>query len=821
MKKYTTIKNEHQLRSLVFDDYFKSKGISWELEIDKIDFIITEKKSRKNKEGGAEKHYLWAETKSSVTEDFDMLTQLLLTIKKPYDKNEYIIPNYVACFDTEKIFFVPTKLLLGIFKDNDVNWNIAPNDTKNEYFKKLKNKIKYAVLRKEGVKNYIFGVNDEEIKDFIKNNVIKGNIENKFEITDNNFDRVYLKWLEKVKPSLAVNWEEEKKNGLYDSHFYLADLLSIENIAIINKLLIILQNDYYKLTKVMKKSNALIAEDIYYFKDNQKAYFEFWSIYKRPPLPQFWENILLRQDLLVPQDIRERKGSFFTPQIWVELSQKYIADVFGNNWQDEYYVWDCCAGTGNLLVGINRKIENVFASTIDEADVKVMYDRIENGAKLLKRNVFKFDFLNDDFKKLPKALKDIIDDPKKREKLIIYINPPYAEAGNRETIIGSGSNKSKVSASKIYDDFIGKVGNSILELSAQFMLRIYRDIPNSKLATFSTLKYISSSNFIKFRDYFHAVFKKGFVCRADTFDNVTGSFPIGFFIWDLYSKHKITSVKTDVYDIDSEGKNCQKIGRKNIYSAKKGKLSVDWLRNYFDNEGEHIAYLRLHRNDIQNKNAVFITSKPSASDFIKHEVANVTVNNLIVMSIYCTIRLVITPTWLNNKDNFQFPNDKWKTDLDFQNDCFMYVLFDNNIQSAHGVNHWIPFTEKEVGIEKKFESHFISDFIAGKIKIKNNNELFEDDENRRKGKMIFSTEAKNVYNAGIKLWKYYQSKSRININASFYDIRLYFQGENNGRMNNKSNDEEYNTLIGVLREKMKILAKRIEPKVYEYGFLLK
>jgi hypothetical protein len=30
---------------------------------------------------------------------------------------------------------------------------------------------------------------------------------------------------------------------------------------------------------------------------------------------------------------------------------------------------------------------------------------------------------------------------------------------------------------------------------------------------------------------------------------------------------------------------------------------------------------------------------------------------------------------------------------------------------------------------------------------------------------------------------------------------------------------KYNELIGNLREKMKILAKKIEPKVYEYGFL--
>ncbi|WP_461256903.1 class I SAM-dependent methyltransferase [Treponema sp. R80B11-R83G3] len=820
MEKYKNIKSEHQLRSLVFDDYFKSKEVSWEQEIDKIDFIITGKQSlKKNKEGGSEKHYFWAETKKSETEQYIMLTQLLLTIKKPYDKNEYIIPNYIGCFDTVKIIFVPTNLISNILHDNDIKWNITPSDIKDEYFLKIINKLKFALFNNKEVKIFTFGTQDEEIKTFIKNNILKGDIKNKFEITEDNFDRVYLKWLEKVKPSISVNWEEEKKIGLYDADFYLADLLSKDNVSIKDKLLIVLQNDHYKLIKALKKSKTLIEDDEYFFKDKQKAYNAFWSIYQRPPLPDYWDNIINRKDLLVPQDIRERKGSFFTPQIWVEKSQEYIADVFGKNWQDKYYVWDCCAGTGNLLVGINRNMENVFASTIDESDVKAMYDRIENGARLLKKNVFKFDFLNDDFKKLPKALKDIIDNPKKREKLIIYINPPYAEAGNRETIIGSGTNKSKVSASRMYDDFKGKVGNAILELSAQFMLRIYRDIPNSKLATFSTLKYISSSNFIKFRDYFHAEFKKGFVCRADTFDNVSGAFPIGFFIWDLDGKHKITSVKTDVYEIDNEGNNCQKIGRKSFYSSKKGKLSIDWLRKYFDNDGERIAYLRLHRNDIQNKNAVFITSKPSDSDFIKHEAANVTVNNLIVMSIYCTIRFVIVPTWLNNKDNFQFPNDKWETDLDFQNDCFMYVLFDNNIQSAHGVNHWIPFSETEVNARGNFESHFMQSFIKGKI-IKNGySELFEELTKTHKP-IKFSKEAQSVFEAGRELWSYYHSKSRVNINSSFYDIREYFQGVSNGRMNNKSDDEEYNNLIGNLREKMKILAKKIEPKVYEYGFLL-
>jgi len=40
-------------------------------------------------------------------------------------------------------------------------------------------------------------------------------------------------------------------------------------------------------------------------------------------------------------------------------------------------------------------------------------------------------------------------------------------------------------------------------------------------------------------------------------------------------------------------------------------------------------------------------------------------------------------------------------------------------------------------------------------------------------------------------------------------------------MNNKSNGEIYNELINNLRLKLKILAKKIEPKVHAYGFLRK
>ncbi|MCS7076304.1 MAG: hypothetical protein NZ455_06330, partial [Bacteroidia bacterium] len=71
-----------------------------------------------------------------------------------------------------------------------------------------------------------------------------------------------------------------------------------------------------------------------------------------------------------------------------------------------------------------------------------------------------------------------------------------------------------------------------------------------------------------------------------------------------------------------------------------------------------------------------------------------------------------------------------------------------------------------------------------------------------------------------ELWKYYHKQPNCNVNASLYDIKEYFQGrDKKGKMNHKSSDETYMKLITNLREKLKQLADKIEPKVYEYEFL--
>lgn len=74
------------------------------------------------------------------------------------------------------------------------------------------------------------------------------------------------------------------------------------------------------------------------------------------------------------------------------------------------------------------------------------------------------------------------------------------------------------------------------------------------------------------------------------------------------------------------------------------------------------------------------------------------------------------------------------------------------------------------------------------------------------------------------LWRYYHEQDDADLNASYYDIRKYFQGtklDKKGKevMNSTSEDTAYSVLHSALRTAHKKLAEKIVPKVYEHGFL--
>lgn len=557
---------EEELKNKVARDYFADYD-STQI-IGKIDFCIAVPQDES--ELFETESLLWAEAKTSTKKDiYESFVQLILTIGRARTFDSYLPLAFLGAFDAEKIAFLPYTNIIDVFYQNDFNWNVTPSDHETKEFKQLYKQVKADIERE--VLLYHFGTDDKELHKFIRSNFIVGKSRlSKIRINKNNFTHIYLKWAKEVKPTIAVDWQTAKKEGLVDADFYLADILSEHNISLREKLFVLLRNDRY-VYNIQRKSIGSMSFETVEFNDNQVAHTQFWNRYNRPPRREYWDYIVERRDLLVPQDVRERKGSYFTPRKWVELSQQYIAAELGEDWQDEYYVWDCAAGTGNLLAGLINKY-NIWASTLDAQDVKAMHDLINNNClNLLEKHVFQFDFLND-------------------------------------------------------------------------------------------------------------------------------------------------------------------------------------------------------------------------------------------------------------RDQFLYPNDGWTTDKELQSDCLAYTLFNNNIQSRQGTNHWIPFTEQEVDAKEKFESHFMTDYIQGKnlSETQSTLDLFNQSEKNVTAQILrFSPEAQAVMDAGHELWRYYHAQPDADPNAALYDIRLHFQGTNaKGKMNTDSDDSNYMELITDLRQKLKLLARKIEPKVYEYGFLL-
>ena len=732
-------------------------------------------------------------------------------------------PSYLGAFDAEKIAFIEYHKILHIFSQNDFNWNVTPSNHETKEFRQLYSLCEKIIDEEKTI--FKFDTDEKELKEFIKTNLKSGKNE-KIQVTKNNFIAVFNKWCDEVMPDIQMNWEQAKKVNIFCGDFFLADLINDTTKTLYEKLDVVFSDGKYRFQREIDKLLGTEMSKTTQLK-SVKKYKAFWNKYERPPKEEHWQWFIERKDLLVPQDVRERKGSFFTPKKWVELSQKYIADVLGEDWQDDYYIWDCCAGTGNLLKGLSNK-RNVFASTLDKGDVGIMKELADqNVLPVFENNIFQFDFLNDDLQseKVPEQLRKILADEQERKKLVIYINPPYAEAASVRQKTGTGENKGLVARDNlIFSRYSEKIGAAINELFAQFFIGIYFEISDCYIAQLSTLKAICAPNFLKYRKIFQAILEKLFVVPADTFDNVKGQFPIGFFIWNTNQKELFIQIQADVYN-----DNASSLGEKLFFCPPEKKLLMDWMKTIHDKTSERIAYFRMLGSDIQNNNGCFITLNPSESDIRERKTCDITRNNLMPMAVYFGVRLSFSKNWLNDRDQFLFPKTEWQKDLEFQSDCFTFMLFDgqNKISATHGTNHWIPFTESEVNAKQAFESTFMTDFMKGRLKKQDSGELeltkTESTIYDGTQKIVFSQEAKAVLEAGKELYKYYYSKPHITKeanNASFYDIRAAFQGiGTSGKINPTSTDEKYNELIADLRAKQKLLAKKIQLKVYEYGFL--
>ena len=404
-----------------------------------------------------------------------------------------------------------------------------------------------------------------------------------------------------------------------------------------------------------------------------------------------------------------------------------------------------CCGVGNLEVKHSNP-RNIYMSTLDVADVDVM----KATKTCVAAQRFQYDYLNDDItddgkidysltNKVPAGLRQAIAEGK---KILVLINPPYAEAANRSTLAidADEKNKAGVARTKFSTAAMADYGKASNELFTQFVARVAQEIPTATIAMFSTLKYVNAPNFEQFRLNWNAEYLGGFVVHNKAFDGLNGQFPIGFLVWKTNQSLKlaITEIQVEVLD-----KNANPIGEKTFHNLPNSIYLNVWLRRpkpntnqviplkntttpytankYLDKWSDGaIAYMWCQNNDFQHaeQQTVLFSSVwgDSHGFYVNSE-------NLWQAAVVFAVRRLYGPTWLNDRDQFLQPTHPLSDE--FKSDCLIWMLFHRCNQTASAnelewnnqtwsiVNHFIPFTEAEVNAPARFESDFMVQYLAG------------------------------------------------------------------------------------------------------------
>jgi hypothetical protein len=759
---------------------------------------------------------IWFEAKDkSNNTTYKMFTQLLYYVQE-WMKHGEEVPPFLCVIDTEKAAIMKTEHALPLFSQ-DIKWGKSASDVTPEALEIVSAHIGAHFV------SYRIETHEQEFIDAVKTAIKTGDII-RTEIKPANIKSVFDKWVEMVGKEIAGVPPEDY------ALLFFADLMHDGKVSTIKDL-----------------PAKLLFEDerpVFHLKGNlytlssMDGYRRFWAIYHKPPREEHRNHMLERRDTLIPYDERAFKGAYYTPLHVVDKAYEKLTETLGDNWQEDYIVWDMCCGVGNLEVKHSNHC-NLYMSTLDQADIDVM--KATNTCPAAER--FQYDYLNDDItddgqidytltNKVPESLRKAI---KSGKKILVLINPPYAEATSSENISKnkvedlSKTGVAKTKVASIAKESSSKASN---ELFMQFVVRIANEMPTATLAMFSKIKYINAPTLADFRENWNANYLGGFVLPSKSFDGLDGNFPIGFLIWET---NQLASQKTKIENICLEvlDKDAKPIGEKTFSTNDDGLLLTDWVERPESNSieavplknavvpatatkdvrgtkwsDEAVAWLNCAGNDLQqaSKLTMLLSSGfGSGRGFFVNE------SNLWKSAIIFSTRRLVKPTWLNDRDQFLQPTEELSEE--FKNDCLVWMLFNGSNLTASAndlewngkkwsiVNHFIPYTESEVGAPGRFESDFMVRYMAGKE---------------------FSPEARAVLDVGRELWRaYYQhpdphtvrDELKLNrVDVGWYQIRKALEARNKSEDFAPVSFTNFKTAYATLTEKL-------HPQVYSLGFL--
>lgn len=757
---------------------------------------------------------VWFEAKGSPTAPLIMFAQLLVYIRSARMRGEPI-PAFLAVIDPEKGAILQTEVALPVLDDADIVWPLSGSAAGKELATQV------APYIDKHFTTYAIETLADEFCDAIKAAIREGRII-KTPITPDNLRQAFDKWVDMIGSELGVG------NQADHATLFFADIMTDGQqsaYASVGADLVTLDTKPAFVLRGSRDGPLKVT--------NVRAYNDFWSIYERPPEERHRRWLLERRDSLLPIDEQKFKGAFYTPLHIVDKAYDQLLGTLGEGWQDRYIVWDMCCGVGNLETK-HSNYRNIFMSTLDQVDIDIMRaNNICHGAEM-----FQYDYLNDDVNdfgeidysmtnKVPLALRQAIADAKAgaegAKPVLVLINPPYAESGSG--VAKGDENKLGVEKTRINNAMREmNLGYASKELFAQFLIRIRQELPTSTLAMFSTLKYVNAPNFEPFRRVWQAKYLDGFVVHSRAFDGLNGDFPIGFLIWDQCRPEPIRDISTVALDRGG-ALFCEKTyvvrSTSSLLNAwipapkARGALALP-LSNALTISGNPrrklscegaLGYLFAGNNDLQNAatgtclTSSIYTGRNGGGSYVLPD-------NLGRSAIVFSVRRLIKPTWLNDRDQFLQPSqpltDEWKYD------CLVWMLFNgsNLTAGADGlrwddrdwslVNHFIPFTEAQIGAKGRFESDFMVRYIKD---------------------IAFSPEAQAVLDEGRKLWTRFHAtdfprriREAFKLNradAGWYQIRRALQAYGKVEL---TDFDPFNAAYAGLSAKLR-------PTVYELGFL--
>ena len=794
-KKYPNSKIEHNLDGIKTDGYFEIK-----LSDGKVRYALTEYKYDKNMSD-------WYERSEVISQTIYYINNLL-RIGKP-------CPDVVFIADKDEWLVLDVRKLEKFFTRTDINWDIAPSSAPgNTAFCMEISEDEY--IRSIDVHDIDSNFNfDDIIKEIT--DICENIIPYKYTVDARSIDEAYCRF----------------KNCI-NKHIKTKEL-----VKLFVKTLIEPKN--YHQDEIQKA--RLVTENGDMIPIHRLAFSAFHERYVKEYTDDEKKTLTEIADRIIEEEDRRTSGDFWTPTKFVTHANELIGNVFGDNWRNEYTVWDCCCGTKNLTR--DDTFKELYCSTLfqSELDMGVKYNS--------EATTFQFDFLNDDFEKLPDGLKTAL---REKRKILIDMNPPFARnGGNAKGFAGSKSSAFTKINEMMKNE---KVGSCSANMFAQFLFRIlkWRELydANISLGLFCKPIFLSGESYAKFRDRFLSMFKYegGFLFNAGHFSDVSQDWGINFTCWTPGETIDKNNFEHTLVDVDHEG-NIVEIGKKVIYNTDGNTRMSDWLEVDVKMSGVTpcmksainvsqkskgttsgvLGWLTNGNNNVcNNSQEVYIMACPN--DRGKTNTPIMESNFLKTCSAFAS-RKLIHSDWKNCLDEYFSPEENNPNYHGFEMDSVIYSLFSTHSQQSSLRD--VEFGDKMVNIPNHFFWMSRKE-IVNLTKDYDNEDVYNDAVNSKdrfvyefikKHISEFSVEARTVLDKASELvrksfkrrWLFNQDYPQYQINnwdCGYYQIKAMIGSDIDAKK-----DKELIALVKEFNELYNILSEKLRPMVYELGFLKK